>query len=106
MSKEQRGERKLWYEDGKKSNCDYNKYNDYFINLCLIELKFLLFGNIDTILDGIKEGFMFITGFMFLLLILITAPISVPIRVLMRKRELLYSYGREIDYSYGKDGDK
>ena len=101
--KEQRGKRKLWYEDGKKTNCDYNRYNDYFFNLCIKDfLGIIKSGSISTY-ECLRELLTFIIGFSFWILIIITFPISIPVRVLMNKRRLLYSYGRSIDYKYIKE---
>jgi hypothetical protein len=92
--KERRGKRKLYYEDGKKTNCDYNRYNDYFILLCLKYLKRL---TIDNISDFI-EFFRIVISFILVLVLIMAAPISIPILVILEKDKLYKLHGSKISY--------
>jgi len=80
--RERRGKKQLYYTDGKKDTCDYNVYNDNFLNNCINTFFELTVGNISDILECIKH----LAQLILLIVVILTFPISIPVMATMRNR--------------------
>lgn len=88
------GKKQLVCDDGKITDCDYNTFNNNFLNVCFRKYKSLVLNNYKNIFPAIKEAIGALIGIP--LLVLVTfIPFHIPILVYLDRERIKKKYSEK-----------